>query len=30
MFSLPGGVSRFQCPGWQGRLALYCADGLVF
>jgi hypothetical protein len=26
----PDGASRFQCPGWQGRLALYCAGGLVF
>ena len=26
----PDGASRFQCPGWQGRLALYCASGLVF
>jgi hypothetical protein len=25
----PDGASRFQCPGWQGRLALYCAGGLV-
>ncbi len=28
--SSPDGASRFQCPGWQGRLALYCAGGLVF
>ena len=26
----PDGASRFQCPDWQGRLALYCAGGLVF
>ena len=25
----PDGASRFQCPDWQGRLALYCAGGLV-
>src|SRR5258708_9921636 len=25
----PDGASLFQCPGWQGRMALYCAGGLV-
>jgi len=30
MWGSPDGASRFQCPGWQGRLALYCAGGLVF
>jgi hypothetical protein len=28
-WSSPDGASRFQCPGLQGRLASYCAGGLV-
>jgi hypothetical protein len=30
MWHSPDGASRFQYPGWQGRLALYCVSGLVF
>ena len=30
MWGSPDGASRFQYPGWQGRLALYCVSGLVF
>jgi hypothetical protein len=29
LWGLPGGASRFQCPGLARPLALYCADGLV-